>query len=81
MKWQATLEPLESEVVSPYQTDDDRWHALLARDENAIGVFLYGVITTGVVCHPGCGSRQPNRENVKFFETLEAALEAGFRPC
>ncbi|MCZ6619807.1 MAG: bifunctional DNA-binding transcriptional regulator/O6-methylguanine-DNA methyltransferase Ada [Gammaproteobacteria bacterium] len=67
--------------MTSYRTDDERWNALVARDRNALGRFLYGVITTGVVCHPGCGSRQPNRENVEFFDTFEAAREAGFRAC
>ena len=96
MKWQATTKRLEhdsklaasrtpadagNEVTTAYLTDDERWRALLTRDKNALGMFLYGVVTTGVVCHPGCGSRQPKRENVVFFDTLTAAREAGFRPC
>ena len=71
----------ENMVTTAYLKDDERWHALDARDINALGMFLYGVVTTGVVCHPGCGSRQPKRENVVFFDTLTAAREAGFRPC
>src|SRR5262245_43539082 len=43
--------------------------------------FFFGVRTTGVVCRPGCPSRLPNRENVSFFASIEAARAAGFRPC
>ena len=43
--------------------------------------FVYAVATTGIYCRPGCSSRLPNRENVRFFETWRAAEGAGFRPC
>ncbi|MBV8890046.1 MAG: bifunctional DNA-binding transcriptional regulator/O6-methylguanine-DNA methyltransferase Ada [Alphaproteobacteria bacterium] len=57
------------------------WAALVARDANADGRFLYGVRTTGVYCRPGCASRPPRRENVTFFENRSAAEAAGFRSC
>ncbi|PWR20429.1 methylated-DNA--[protein]-cysteine S-methyltransferase [Zavarzinia aquatilis] len=43
--------------------------------------FYYGVATTGVICRPGCPSRLPRRENVRFFADLASGLAAGFRPC
>ena len=55
------------------------WQQLLARDPQAR--FFYGVETTGVFCRPGCASRRPRRENVRFFQTVAAAAAAGFRPC
>lgn len=66
---------------SAYQTDDDRWSAVSARDSKADGVFFYGVSTTGVFCRPSCASRMPRRENVEFFATADAARAAGFREC
>lgn len=58
---------------------DPRWHLL---DKNtADGQFIYGVITTGIYCRPGCPSRRPNPDNVRFFENAPAAEAAGFRPC
>ena len=45
------------------------------------GAFVYGVLTTGIYCRPGCASRLPNRENVQFFDRWENAEAAGFRPC
>lgn len=57
-----------------------RWQAVLERDHEADGRFWYGVVTTGIYCRPDCPSR-PKRENVRFFETPEAARLAGFRPC
>ena len=42
---------------------------------------LYAVRTTGVVCRVGCASRTPRPENVVWFDHLDDALAAGFRPC
>jgi AraC family transcriptional regulator, regulatory protein of adaptative response / methylated-DNA-[protein]-cysteine methyltransferase len=58
---------------------DAAWKQLVARDRKAC--FVYGVTTTGVFCRPGCASRRPLRENVRFFETVAEAQAAGFRPC
>lgn len=64
-----------------FTTDAQRWTALQCRDACAEGVFLYGVKTTGIYCHPTCSARLPNRENVLFFTHKEGAEAAGFRPC
>jgi AraC family transcriptional regulator of adaptative response/methylated-DNA-[protein]-cysteine methyltransferase len=64
-----------------YQTDTERWDAVVARDTQADGAFFYGVATTGVFCRPSCASRLPLRENVAFFGAADEALAAGFRPC
>src|SRR5512134_2583766 len=64
-----------------FLSDDDRYHAVVERDPQACSEFVYGVLTTGVYCRPGCASRLPNRENVRFFETSMQAEGAGFRPC
>ncbi len=42
---------------------------------------LYAVRTTGIVCRVGCASRPPRPENVEFFDELDDALAAGYRPC
>src|SRR5438132_8135140 len=57
------------------------WAAVENRDAGADRSFFYGVRTTGVYCRPGCASRRPLRTNTVFFETTEAAEEAGFRAC
>jgi AraC family transcriptional regulator, regulatory protein of adaptative response / methylated-DNA-[protein]-cysteine methyltransferase len=61
--------------------DERRWAAVLARDKNADGRFVYSVATTGVYCKPSCPSRAAKRSNVRFHETCAAAEAAGFRPC
>ena len=60
---------------------DPRWKKLTNRDGPADGAILYGVATTGVYCRPGCPSRLPNKENIRFFASREEAERAGFRPC
>ena len=67
--------------MEAYRTDQARWQALVGRDRQADGAFVYGVATTGVYCRPGCASRRPHRKNVRFFETWQEAESAGFRPC
>lgn len=61
--------------------DDQRWTALVERRPETVAPFYYAVVTTGVVCRPGCASRRPKRDNVRFFDTLAAAEAAGYRPC
>jgi AraC family transcriptional regulator of adaptative response/methylated-DNA-[protein]-cysteine methyltransferase len=69
-----------AQSTQPALIDQDAaWAQLVARDRRA--EFLYGVMTTGVFCRPGCTSRLPLRENVRFFATSDAAQRAGLRPC
>lgn len=67
--------------IRPHQTFDPEsaWQQIVDRDRNAS--FVYGVTTTGVFCKPGCSSRQPLRDHVRFFQTVDEAQAAGFRPC
>jgi AraC family transcriptional regulator of adaptative response/methylated-DNA-[protein]-cysteine methyltransferase len=58
-----------------------QWEAVLARNSEADGAFVYAVRTTGIYCRPTCPSRRPRRENVAFFPLPEAAEQAGFRAC
>lgn len=67
--------------MNTYSTDQERWEALVRRDQQADGAFIYGVVTTGVYCRPVCSSKLPNRDNARFFDTWEEAEQAGFRPC
>ncbi len=67
--------------LSQLITDDERWEALIGRDRQAAGDFVYGVSTTGVYCRPGCSSKLPHRSHVRFFACWEEAEQAGFRAC
>ncbi len=63
------------------QQNEARWQAVLRRDGAMDGQFVYGVVTTGVYCRPGCASRVPRRENVRFFDSAAEAEAAGLRAC
>ena len=58
-----------------------RWDAVLARDRELDGSFVYAVRSTGVYCRPSCPSRRPRRDRVVFFERADEARAAGFRAC
>ena len=62
-----------------YETEDDRWTAVQARDAAADGHFVYAVRTTSVYCQPSSTARLPKRENVEFFDSAAAAEAAGYR--
>jgi AraC family transcriptional regulator of adaptative response/methylated-DNA-[protein]-cysteine methyltransferase len=64
-----------------FQSDADRWQAVIGRDRRADGVFYYSVATTGVYCRPSCGARLPRRENVSFHPSPGDAEQAGYRAC
>lgn len=57
------------------------WQAIENRSKASDGAFVYGVVTTGVYCRPSCASKQPLRENVRFFALAAQAEAEGFRPC
>ena len=52
-----------------------------ARDPRFDGRFFIGVRTTGIYCRPVCPVKMPREENVTFFDSAAAAIEAGYRPC
>jgi AraC family transcriptional regulator, regulatory protein of adaptative response / DNA-3-methyladenine glycosylase II len=56
----------------------DRFYA---RDRQADGIFLTGVLTTGIYCRPSCPAKKPLPENLRFFRSREDALQNGFRAC
>jgi len=60
---------------------DTLYAALLARDPAYDGHAFVGVTTTGVFCRLTCPARKPNFENTRFFDSVPACLDAGFRPC
>ncbi|HQY92878.1 bifunctional DNA-binding transcriptional regulator/O6-methylguanine-DNA methyltransferase Ada [Caldilinea sp.] len=64
-----------------FTTEDARWVAVCTKDSAAEGNFWFAVTTTGVYCRPTCRSRQPLRQNVRFFDSPATAEAAGFRPC
>jgi AraC family transcriptional regulator, regulatory protein of adaptative response / methylated-DNA-[protein]-cysteine methyltransferase len=73
---QFDLNPMPMPLMPENET---AWQQLTRRDPSAS--FFYAVTTTGVFCRASCKSRLPLRSNVRFFESVEAAQEAGFRAC
>ena len=71
--------PVNPSTESTHIDSDAAWQQVLNRDPSAR--FFYAVTTTGVFCRPGCSSRRPLRDNVRFFCSVEQAQRAGFRPC
>lgn len=55
--------------------------AVMERDARLDGTFVYGVTSTRIFCRPSCPSRRPKVENIRLFDTLEAAQSAGYRSC
>src|SRR5712691_3253075 len=58
-----------------------QWEAVMSRDPNQDGRFVFAVSSTGVYCRPSCPSRRPRRENVTFFPKPDEAEKAGYRAC
>jgi len=60
---------------------DSQWQAVLARNANEDGKFVFAVSSTGIYCRPSCPSKRPRRENVAFFRRPDEAERAGYRAC
>ncbi|KAH6900671.1 hypothetical protein B0T10DRAFT_453184 [Thelonectria olida] len=67
--------------ISLFEDDDSRWQAVVARNSNADGFFVYAVKTTKIFCRPICKARLARRANVSFYATGQDAQRAGFRAC
>lgn len=67
-------------IAAPPTIDQDpRWQAVQRRDRTAR--FVFGVTSTGIYCRPGCPSRRPRPDRVRYFDTAEQARAGGFRAC
>jgi len=77
------LQGTEFDVSNPQltQSTEKMWQAVISRDPDQIGRFVYGVVSTGIYCRPGCPSRLPNRRNVRFFQRPAEAEREGLRAC
>lgn len=43
--------------------------------------ICYGVKTTGIFCRPSCCKKRCKPENIVVFDSAEAAIASGYRPC
>ena len=55
--------------------------AHVSRDARFDGRFVLGVRTTGIFCRPVCPAPTAKPENVEYFESVDGARAAGYRPC
>ncbi|MDD3229487.1 MAG: Ada metal-binding domain-containing protein [Oscillospiraceae bacterium] len=62
-------------------TEEEMYEAVISNDGNYDGLFFYAVKSTGIFCRPSCQSKKPLKENVRFFQSADEAMRAGFRPC
>ena len=62
-------------------TFEEKYSVLGTRNTKYDGTFFVAVKTTGIFCHPSCRVRIPKAENVIFYDSIEEALQNGFRPC
>lgn len=70
-----------ADMLSDLPDSSVLYAALIARDPSWEGRAFVGVRTTGVFCRLTCPARKPNPENCRFYPSVSACLEAGFRPC
>ena len=72
---------MHSRTDADFSSDAARWAAVQAGTAAAEGHFWTAVRTTGIYCQPSCPARLPQRANVAFYDSREAAEQAGYRPC
>ena len=62
-------------------TQAEQYDALIQKNPDYDGAFYAAVKTTGIFCRTTCPARKPKRENVCFYDTVQQAMAAGYRPC
>ena len=72
---------LSEATEMPTNSENRRWEAVVARDGNQDGAFVFAVSSTGIYCRPSCPSKRPRRGNVTFFSRPDQAEKAGYRAC
>jgi AraC family transcriptional regulator, regulatory protein of adaptative response / DNA-3-methyladenine glycosylase II len=55
--------------------------ARLSHDPRFDGKVFIAVRTTRIFCRTVCPARSPNEDNIEYYPSAAAALQAGFRPC
>lgn len=72
---------LDQKMTSSNDQQEQFWNAVVTRDPQFDGQFVFAVSSTGIYCRPSCPARRPRRDRVSFFSLPEAAQQSGFRPC
>jgi AraC family transcriptional regulator of adaptative response/methylated-DNA-[protein]-cysteine methyltransferase len=72
---------LQTPPSDSVETSGAAWDAVLKRDRQSDGKFVYAALTTGIYCRPSCPARHPLRRNTLLFATADEAEREGFIPC
>ena len=67
-----------------FTSEAARWKAVQERTHAADAHFVCAHLTTHVYCRPSCVAKKPERLRTTYFTfpgAIEAADQAGFRPC
>ena len=72
---------LEAQSNISADVADSFWRAVLSKNRDFDGQFVFGVSSTHIYCRPSCAARTPRRENVTFFSLPAAAEQSGYRAC
>lgn len=77
-----------SKIVKPtsedmsYPTDGAKIKAVLQRDPNASGLFVYSVKDKSIFCRPDCNYLTiPSESSIMVFSTAKEATDKGLRAC
>lgn len=60
---------------------DEKYAAIGQKTSLYEGVFVTCVTSTGIFCRPSCRAKKPLAKNVVFYDTVQEAIQTGFRPC
>lgn len=75
------MRPEPHTTVTAGVTADVAWDAVLTKDRNFDGKFVYAAVTTGIYCRPSCPARNPQRRNTLIFWTTAEAERQGYAAC
>jgi AraC family transcriptional regulator, regulatory protein of adaptative response / methylated-DNA-[protein]-cysteine methyltransferase len=62
-------------------TIEAAWNALLKKDRNYDGKFVYVAVTTRIYCRPSCPARNPQPRNTLIFLRAAEAEKQGYVAC
>lgn len=66
-----------------YPSDEAKFDAVLANDQNASGSFVFSYKNSNTYCRPTCHACPPiqTRSDVAFFPSSDSAKASGIKPC
>lgn len=67
--------------MNQYSSFDEKYQALVNREPNAEGNFIYCVKSTKIFCRPTCFARLALKKNIFFCDNIEEAKQYGYLPC